>query len=393
MIAVIEPVCHGLEHAPFNSAMIEVIASAYPSRRIVVLAEAQHLEELRSTLAGDFAGQVSWHPVKIPPRRGSFRDRILAELRLLREDMPRLAPDPAWMVMLTTTPGTILATKWLQLIRRVTWPVQAILHGAAADLVGWRSRNPIRRAIDLRSALLTPPRSLQYFVLEESIVRGLSKALPALAPHMVALPHPLPSGEATYSSDSATISRPVKIGFLGLATPAKGFLVFLELARRLHSSHPGLFEFHAIGSMPIGATIQGSDILDTSPGTTKMPRDEYLCRVRDLHYVCLPYQGAHYELTASGALLDAIANVKPLLTFSTPTVSDLFHEQKPGRICHSIDEMARELLSIAERLDRPAYLAEVEAAEKIRQLRQPLHLATTYRTITDRLLTMKTSGS
>lgn len=385
MITVLEPVCHGLEHVPVNAALLEVIATAFPDEPLRVLAEATHGDALRSTVGPALAARAGWETVRLPPRRSGFGGRWTGEWRLLGA-IARRSTAADLLVCLSAAPSTLLVLKLARATGRLRAPAQAVLHGIVADLTGWRSHNPFRRAVDLRTAVTLPPQQgLRYLVLEDHIVERLATAAPAIARHFAALPHPLLASELHEPAEPAS-GAPLRIGFLGLASTAKGFPAFVELAQRVGAQRPGGAEFHAIGSLPFDAPVTDFPGLATSPGRDKLPRTEFLARLRQLHYVCLPYAGDHYDLTASGVLQDAITNATPVLALPTPAVRALFAAAAPG-VC--APDLAGLEAAILERLDRPdpaSYAREVAVMASHRAARLPTALAARYRrqTLADR---------
>ena len=169
MITIVESVCLGLEHTPFNAAMVEVVARAFPERVIRVVGDDQHLSEIRNCVVPDINHQINWQTVKLPDRRCAFIDRVIWTTQLLRMLTRREAKDSQHFLMLTALPATIYACKLVKLSRPRAASYQCVLHSIAADLGGWRSRNPYIRIQDLKSAMGMPPRCIQYLALERSI--------------------------------------------------------------------------------------------------------------------------------------------------------------------------------------------------------------------------------
>ncbi len=62
--------------------------------------------------------------------------------------------------------------------------------------------------------------------------------------------------------------------------------------------------------------------LSEMPGTERMSRDEYINRLKNLHFVCLFYD-KYYEFSASGVLMDSIAWGKPIVATRLPIFENL----------------------------------------------------------------------
>jgi hypothetical protein len=199
------------------------------------------------------------------------------------------------------------------------------------------------------------------------------------------LPHPILVSELGDASLPAA-NGAIRIGFLGLATEAKGFGVFLEVAGRLSRSCPGRFEFHAVGSTPPGSASSGFGALARQPAAQQLARADFLAGLRAVHYVCLPFSGSHYDFAASGALLDAVANLRPVIALPTPVLTSMFATHGIGHLCQSADEIVAVLRQLASDFPAQAYSAQVAAMTALRNDRLPRVLAGPYRELTERFL-------
>lgn len=380
MIVIYDPVCERLEHVPVNTAMIELINHAFPNEQLAVFGESQHLTELKQALPSRLSKLIGWNSVKLPPRRGRFWQRIRREIWLAARMVLANASTTSHVVCLSATPSTLFAMKLILAISFRRTFVQFITHGVLNELFGWRSRNPFIRATDLVSAFrFMPWTRIQYIVLENSIRTTLLKYYPYLNGKVEAIPHPIPSSEIW--NDPAPVPTPkfpLCIGFLGLASKEKGFYSFLKLVRKFHGQLYSNVQFHVIGSLPPNFDLGSLSCLATAPTYEKLPRQEYLRRMRTLHYICLPYEGTHYEFTASGVLLDALANAKPLLAFPTPTIQELFTNYQIGYLCRNLQDLEETVTRLVSVIDTDTYQLHVSEMKSARKNRLPCLLAKTY---------------
>jgi glycosyltransferase involved in cell wall biosynthesis len=327
-------------------------------------------------------GGIEWKPVEIPPRRAKFWQRIRREYELMRT-LSHLVTDARGrhLLLLNAFNSTLLALSACRALSRRAPPAQVILHGTLNDLVGWRSRNPIARAVDLRSSMQLAARSkLQYLVLEETIRASVLNVLPRLAGCVGVIPHPVPVGEG--SDDPQLPPLPLRIGFLGLASNSKGFPIFIDIARSLKATYPGRIGFHAVGRLPRESQGIDCSALDTPPSLGRLSRTEYVELLRSLHFVCLPFQGSHYQLAASGALLDAVAWSKPIIAFPTPLLQQWCRTSDIGYLCAHTGAMITTVARLIEAFDPSIYLAQARALREIRRSRLPDALAPLYRRLT-----------
>ena len=117
-----------------------------------------------------------------------------------------------------------------------------------------------------------------------------------------------------------------------------------------------------------------------------MSRAHLLEGLRAADYVCLPFRGSHYDFAASGALVDAVANLRPVIALPTPVLTRMFATHRIGYLCQSADEIVAVLQQLAGDFPAQAYHSQVEAMTALRNDRLACALAGTYRELTERFL-------
>jgi glycosyltransferase involved in cell wall biosynthesis len=283
---------------------------------------------------------------------------------------------------LSSTPTAIFAASWLtKLLKGRKLGVQVGLHGNANDISGWRTRNPLLRQFDLVSALAASHSSrLRYLVLERAIRDELQRQIPALASRVDILPLPVNIDEFDLAA-RLPLREPVKIGFVGVATPAKGIDIYLRIAADLKRKYGARMEFHHVGRVLPGTDLSAFSCLDHPVSEAQLPRDEFIRRVSELHYFVFPYREGYYNLSASGALIDAITWRKPVIATALPFVTQIFDEfGDVGYLCADEAEI-RAALDDVMTLDQARYDRQMRALTRARESRTPAHLALSYREI------------
>lgn len=306
--------------------------------------------------------------------------RELAVLRAALRDVPRSSP--CLVLLLSATSTSIFAISILQRATRSPLAVHVGLHGNLNDVRGWRSRNPLVRAFDTRSALFARhPRKLRFLLLEHAIKRELAELAPHAASVADVLPLPVNIGEVS-SVCREPLRYPLRIGFVGQATEAKGITPYLEVAKAFRDHYGSLIQFHVIGRVYPGDDLQRYSVLDSKVTHEHLTRTAFVERLSHMHYVFLPYKSEYYHLSASGALLDAITWLKPIIANRTPVVADMFEQFGDiGHLCDDIPGMSRVLHAIMRDMDEARYAGQVEALRRARDSRRPDALARQYRTI------------
>lgn len=391
MILVFETNWTGTVHVPGNSATVQVIAQAFPGQTVRVHAAADHLAELRRDPAFAALANVETVAVAVPAQHPGrlhlvSARRFRGEFALLRAALKRVPADaPVLVMLLSATSTALFAASWAVRLagrrRRAAAAVQIGLHGNLNDALGWRSRNPLRRRFDLAAALAAPPPRLRFLVLEEAIRDAMRRFAPLAAARTDVLPLPVNPGEdAAIAAAPIPLTAPLRIGFVGTATAAKGIDIFLDLARRLGARFGGRIAFHLVGRALPGGDPARFAALAEPVGTAQLPRAEFLRRLARLHYVLLPYQPGYYDLSASGALLDAVTWRKPVIALRVPIAAAMFAaaDQPIGVLCDDAAGLEEAVADIATRMDAGRYAREVAALERLRAARQPAALAARY---------------
>ncbi|MCG8565994.1 MAG: hypothetical protein MI747_13030 [Desulfobacterales bacterium] len=360
VILIYDPLCRGLSHVHFNAALVTMTVRAHAGVPVAFMGEESHVQGLAAQLDGETARAVQWISLDPSGLQGSR-----AQLRQL---IPR-APRADLLIMASVDAEFLIFLKLYLALR--PRPCLAVLHSRLARIQGWRSRNPLVRMRDMKSALqLKLPRTgLHYLVLEETIAKRLDQILPKL-PHPVSvLEHPLSWTSSIQGPDR--LSLPLKIGFLGIATPDKGFGDFLHMARAIKKLGSVPVEFHAIGSLPQGFPELDLSALDRIPAQRKLNHDQYTRAMAEMHYICLPYNTEVYALSASGVLLDAVAANIPPIAFPLVIITDLEHRYGPlAHLYSSPEEMAQGIIQLATHPDDPAYQKRKTTLTRIAKDRQ-----------------------
>jgi hypothetical protein len=372
-------------HAPFNAGVITAIASSYPDEKVHFFGGREHLAEVARWLIPSEIPTVELHEVEIPDRRAGFLSRATSEYRLLTSLIEKItetgARDRLLLVLPAMTPSIVFAATRIR--KRNTGPdpsIRLILHGNVADILGWRSRNPLVRAVDLKSALsYGAKKGLRFLALEEPIKEALVELMPTLEGALDVLPHPL-NGQEGEDAVICELAAPIRVGMLGLATEGKGLSIFHDLARDLAAAARRDIELHVVGRLYSDVDPDYLSVFANKVTKDWLPREEYTARLQRLHFVCLPYQGRYYSLSPSGVLLDALAWSKPVIALRTSLTEHMFERFGDiGYLCESKEQMQEVLCAVAAGLDRDRYARQVKAVRRARESRLPQVLARTHR--------------
>lgn len=392
-IAVVELSSRDLRHAAFNAMLLRVVSLAVPEASIAFWADASHCARVGELLR-ETSVDITFHPIRLSEHRVE-KMSLVSSHRLWR-DLVNLwrviragGHGPTLMVVSSASATGISAcwfTRWLPGAGRRA--IQFVLHGEVNALRdGWRTRHPLYRRLDLRAVLeRCHSTRFRYLVLDSAITDTMVREVPGLAGWIDSMP--LPAVETDGNDwEMTALTAPVELGLVGVATRAKGFDIYVSLAKSLAREAPGQLRFNLVGRLHPDFAATDLSALTPPIGFTDLPHASFVARLRRLHYVCIPYQGGYYDWGASGAALDAVTSRKPLIVFRTPLTEHLFSVGGDvGHLCHDEKEMAAVLRQLALAPDPERYRRQVAAVDALYRSRTPSAIAASYRQTLHRLL-------
>ena len=324
-----------------------------------------------------------------PERHQGFFKRISGDFFLIYKIIKvSKSTDTISRILFTAaSPRLYGILKILILLKIADCQTQIVLHGGLASLGGWLSRNPFLRIQDQSTALsFFNWKSMQYIVLENAIKKNLTKIMPKLNGRVCALDHPFPHSQGY--SNCLSLAKPFKFVYIGVAAERKGFSSFLDTAEKIKEEYREEAEFHALGRLP--ATYKNRldaimKVLNTRPSDSILDREEFVKRLKTMHYVCLFFDEKYYRLSASGVLLDAIAFEKPIISSDLQLFRDIEREFGDiGYICNS-QNYVEAVQSIIESGDKRRYRLQTNNLKKLKAARLPQNLAQKYRHLSEEL--------
>lgn len=317
VITVIEPTWDRNIHLPANLGLLRIIRHAYPEAQVNFVGGAEQIDLMRGMLPESEQSAVRFFAGQPAPDRDTMPGDVYSAWRKLRSLPAPVLQEASLIVLSSCTASCLNALTWMGLAPRSS----AVLHGNANDLQGWRSRNPMRRQLDMRQAFQRfCERGGKAVVLEERIRHTLGQQQPWLAPHMVCLPHPMLPEESATAGAARPLKSPIDIGFAGLASTAKGFPQFVALAQAMEARRPGAFRFHAFGKLPDESRALDQSCL-AHRAAEGLPRSEYVAGLRAMDYLFVWHQDSYYANAASGVVYDAINFGVPMIARGCAQIS------------------------------------------------------------------------
>ena len=390
MFLVCEPIALGLEHVPFNASLLRVIRHAFPDDRILFFGQESHVREVKIATGQNYADSINWASFDLPPRHSGFFARLSSDFRNVKSVMGRINEKSSRNVLVITGNASILwALKFYACTTHKDKKVQVIIH---EDFSKFRYRaalkhhlNPFYHLGSLKTALrISRHQHIQHIVLEESVRTAVVEEVPSLGNRIHVLNHPVNEYEQTV--DVNELSLPIEFGFFGRATRRKGFDKYLKVASEISKRFPGLARFHLIGRIVNGNEFTENElsVLSEEPKAVRISRNEYVNRLKKIHFVCLFYD-KYYEFFASGVLMDCVAWEKPFISSELPIFKNL-HDKfgDIGYLCEC-NEFTSTISSIVQNNDVRRYQHQVSNIRSVKISRTPEALAVKYRELVDSL--------
>ena len=338
---VAEPTHAGGDHAAFNGAVLAAVAA---ERGSVLFAATARQHAALAEAADGAAPAAARCEIAVPPPGGVHLRRMRAQWRALSGLVRAHAPRE--LLLLSAGPETLFVARALA-ARHRRLRIFAVMHGNLADVVGWRSRDPRRRLIDLRAGLALARHPRVRLILLEPHIREAARGAGLMHDFLV-WPHPAPMHEAPAPAPWRPGPR-LRIAFVGSGKAEKGFDDFLALRRAAGAEHA----WSLVGRLDEGYRAEAVAGIAVPDGT--LSRAAFLAGIREADYAFVVL-GPEYAFIASGSLLDCVAQRKPLLAVESPMLRALVRCYGPiGHLGADLDALRALLRDGAALRDEAAY--------------------------------------
>lgn len=335
MIIVCEPICHGVEHVPFNAAFLTVLHKSFPDEIIRFFGEKTHIEYLSKEIHIDIENKIEWEKINLPERHSLQKHRFLSDKNLIKRLNNIFQCDK--IIFTSFSESILFSIKLSKFYYLNSKKYYLIAHGGLNKIKGFRSMNPFLRMFDLFSIMSSLNNcKVKFIFLEEIIKITVESIIPNLSKNSFVISHPLTINSQILNNDKGK-SQKLRIGFLGNANIEKGIDHFLAAAKIVKNKYPDNFEFIIVGK--VFEKNENLEILDMKPCMEKLDRDEYVELAMSLDYACLPYQNDHYTLSPSGSMVDAISLKIPLIATRFGVIEWLF--DKYGQLGILVNDASR----------------------------------------------------
>lgn len=362
IITLLEPTWDRHTHLPGNLGLLRITCLAFPEAAINYVGGQAQIDLIKESAPTEIVSRVQFHAWQTGQDKDTLPTNVYRAIKNFKSLPAEIIEHATQLIFCSITASALNAVNLLGLAPKC-W---SMLHGNANDLHGWRSRNPFRRYFDFRAVLERHCRQGGHVMaLEDRIVSNLSEQYPWMRDHLTCLPHPLTPEEAAPHDQVKSLAYPVKIGFAGNASLEKGFAEFIQLASALNETHPGKFEFHAVGRL-----AKDAEHLDQAPLTRKtaehaLARNDYVEQLGSMHYLFTWHRNSYYGNAASGVVYDAINLGIPL--FARDTAQLAFWKKADIEIADAFNDLDSAIQFLRSGIDTEKYQRHLSALTTLRE--------------------------
>ncbi|MDR2343333.1 MAG: hypothetical protein LBD86_02230 [Spirochaetaceae bacterium] len=328
-----EPRCSGITHIDSAASIIDIFSKIFPGYRFLFYTEKTHGDFVKQHFRAKFE-QINIDLPKSPVNRLEWLAEVFWDSAMMRKIGKK---KPEYIVCMGYTWEIVLFAKLFQRKQKIVF----FFHS-------------IEKEINQRIPALKPVwwfwRSLEWeikahvqIVFGESILREIAKIRPKLRFKSLDLPR-LPCFDGTAPINIAS-SPPEKFAAISSANVGLDVSMMLVLEKKL-AEMPENFELHSRAIVDGEGKAGGIKIPDgskikflTEPGCLLPERwDAYISM---MDFCVFFYPSNSYLFTASGALLEALGHLKPVIALHNPYFDYVFDKMGDiGYLCDNLDEMA-----------------------------------------------------
>jgi hypothetical protein len=141
-------------------------------------------------------------------------------------------------------------------------------------------------------------------------------------------------------------NKNIKIGITSLINKDRGLNELIYILEKTNNKELN-FNIYIISKIISNQQNKYNALTILNKSDNLMPFNEYTSYVCEMDFILLTYEIDSYKLTASGAILEAIWNRKPILALKNSYTTYLFEKfGEMGILCSSIDELVDILINI-----------------------------------------------
>ena len=344
MIIVYEPFCVGWNHVPVNSDFLLIISERFPNDEIVFIGEKEHIQHVKekNDIQSDLINYKNIDVIE--PSMGKIKS-ILNERKNIIQIAKEYKNKAALFFILNSHPHTMFfAKRYFD----ESIPIIFLLHGNLEELK--RKKRFYQLGYWIKPAFLYKKKrkNMKFIVLGESIRNNVLKYIDFIKDDLIAVPHPYSMYEVKDGFKRNNNAKTV-FGMIGSFSQAKRSELIFKLEERIRDLSIPNVEFLLVGADDQNGFPCNTNVRILGEGNRKLSDAEYNSGIEMLDYVLFFWPNDSYLMTASGAVHDAIAHRKPIISIRTPYLTWIFENiGQIGYLCNDFDELVRVVTQISK---------------------------------------------
>lgn len=367
-VLIVEPQCHGKEHARFNAGLLMASRKGYPEDELVFLAEEDHFANVSESLGFSVQSlDIAYIAIDIPERTLVNIDRLPQEVRLLMKILAICwRQGPIAIIFCSMTKEFYFLLKFAHFLALAP-PSLSIFHSnlRALDFPPV-PKHRLGRLYCLHRLLTKKNRKNRNIILGQRALAGLRKAHPIIAEGFGAIEMPYLWARKTREQ---VLRHPVVFGFFGVADSAKGFPVFQALAERFSKQiRKGLAKFVLVGWVRERDLEKYSSPWVEGIGADRISEQEFDRRSLTLNYSIWAVDFESYRQVASASLLDSVSYLTPILYPDSSATEDL---KDLGYGYVDFEDLVQTVERLIVQFDQSKYEDQIEACKNWRVRHSP----------------------
>ncbi|MBI1674392.1 hypothetical protein [Shewanella sp. DW31] len=353
MILLSEVNMVGEEHLSFNSAFVKKIRE---TENVVLFCEENHSSKLDVKL-------IEKITFKETTLKGHVRDvfRFWLVLRSFYLCKKRNIHE---LIFLSLHP---LSQIYLSILSHffTNTSIKLVLHGELESFVP-QSPYKLRRSL-LKLAFILRNKNIKYIVLGEHIKHKLVFNKILSQDDVIAINHPFIFDFS--SGNHMVFSKTIKFGCLGVANLNKGVDKLFLIANKFNCFTNNV-SFHLVGKLTPSILPYINDNVSYIDSEVMIPKDDYMKMIKDLDYILFFYDINNYQMTASGALFDALNAEKPLVYLNNTYFSSIINKYNfcVGYPCENIEQLEDVISKLVSTRDVQDYMFMKENIVKLKKI-------------------------
>lgn len=383
MIIICELQCTEMEHVEVNAALICSIRLAYPEKKILFLAQENHLQYVKESLEQHGFHNIEFTIINVPERLATDMQRFIDDYKLCKQIFDKAVLYKTDKIIFCSIMSTgLIALKFLlKFYSKIKCFV--IPHGILETII--KPPSSLRRLpFWFKWAMAFGNNDkLTYLLLGKSIQDNLKDIMPHIMKYTNTIDIPY-----FYKSEYNFLpfKEKIKFGLLGIVDHTKGSDLFFKFTNEI-GSFSNETEFYLIGRIVNEKTrdlyFKTKNIIAPSPDKS-ISRQEYDKYVSLIDYSVFFYHSNSYKLKASGVIFDAFSFLKPIIALRNPFFEYYFEIFGDiGYLCNDYDELKQTVYNIIENPPAEKYAKQVQNLVKGREMISVENLACKFKNILD----------